>query len=221
MQKIKCIIIEDEPLAAGVLADYIQEVPFLELIHSFKEAISATSFLQEHPIDLIILDLHLPKIKGLDFLRTLSNPPNIIVTTAYHQYAIEGYELNVTDYLLKPFSFNRFLTAVNKVVKLTDTSNIDAIFITINRKKVRILFNEILYIESKKEYVQIHTESGIYTTKMGTAQLEALLPVTGFKRIHRSYIVSIYKIKAYAKDHVEINGKNIPIGKNFRKGFSL
>src|SRR6476620_672284 len=115
MSKIKCIIIEDEPLAAKTLSDYISQVPFLELKGTFKDAILATEYLRENVVDLIFLDIHLPKLKGMAFLKTLTNPPAIIVTTAYHQYAIEGFELNVTDYLLKPYEFERFLIAVNKV----------------------------------------------------------------------------------------------------------
>src|SRR6478672_9246872 len=115
MSKIKCIVVEDEPLAVKVLADYISQVPFLELQDTFKDAILATDFLRDHRTDLIFLDIHLPKLKGMAFLKTLSQPPAVIITTAYHQYAVEGFEMNVTDYLLKPFEFERFLVAVNKV----------------------------------------------------------------------------------------------------------
>src|SRR6476469_8159035 len=115
MSKIKCIIVEDEPLAVKVLSDYIMQVPFLELQQAFKDAILATDYLHEHTVDLIFLDIHLPKLKGMAFLKTLMHPPAVIITTAYHEYAVEGFNLNVTDYLLKPFEFERFLIAVNKV----------------------------------------------------------------------------------------------------------
>src|ERR1700760_2753703 len=117
MSKIKCIIVEDEPLAVKVLADYISQVTFLELQETFKDAILATAYLRDHQPDLIFLDIHLPRLKGMAFLKTLAHPPAVIITTAYHQYAVEGFELNVTDYLLKPFEFERFLVAVNKVKK--------------------------------------------------------------------------------------------------------
>src|SRR5690349_6139168 len=117
MSKIKCIIVEDEPLAVKVLSDYIEQVPFLDLQGSFRDAILATDYLHHHDVDLIFLDIHLPKLKGMAFLKTLTHPPAVIITTAYHQYAIEGFTLNVTDYLLKPFEFDRFLIAVNKVKK--------------------------------------------------------------------------------------------------------
>src|SRR5687768_18047387 len=136
MSNIKCIIIEDEPLAVKVLADYISQVPFLQLEGTFKDAISATDFLRHHTIDLMFLDIHLPKLKGMAFLKTLSDPPAVIITTAYHQYAVEGFELNVTDYLLKPFEFERFLVAVTKVKsaqkqKEIDTSEKDFIFLNV------------------------------------------------------------------------------------------
>src|SRR5690349_12159552 len=145
MSKIKCIVVEDEPLAVKVLVDYISEVPFLELRGTFKDAILATDYLHDHPVDLIFLDIHLPKLKGMAFLKTLANPPAVIITTAYHQYALEGYELNVTDYLLKPIEFERFLAAVNKVRKAHAeryTEDKDFIFLTIQKKKVKISFSE-------------------------------------------------------------------------------
>jgi DNA-binding LytR/AlgR family response regulator len=153
MQKIKCIIVEDEPLAAKLLHDYIIQVSFLELTGTFKEALSAGNHLQNEQADLIFLDIHLPKLKGLSFLRTLANPPAVIVTTAYHQYAVEGFELNVVDYLLKPFSFQRFITAVNKVSKIIQAhpsngkeaiQKESSLTLTIDRKKVRIDYDNIL-----------------------------------------------------------------------------
>src|SRR3990170_6712298 len=142
MSKIKCIIIEDEPLAVKVLSDYISQVPFLELKGSFKDAILATDYLRDNPTDLIFLDIHLPKLKGMAFLKTLIHPPAIIITTAYHQYAVEGFNLNVTDYLLKPFEFERFLTAVTKVkkaeVEKSKPEQRDFIFLNVQKKKVRI-----------------------------------------------------------------------------------
>ncbi|HJS54986.1 MAG TPA: response regulator, partial [Chitinophagaceae bacterium] len=160
MSKIKCIIVEDEPLAARVLSDYISQVPFLELNGTFKDAILATEYLRENSVDLIFLDIHLPKLKGMAFLKTLTNPTAVIITTAYHQYAVEGFSLNVTDYLLKPIEFERFLVAVNKVKaaqgekqKTTESGEKDFIFLNVQKKKVKILFSEIVYIESQREYV--------------------------------------------------------------------
>ena len=224
MSKIKCIIIEDEPLAVKVLSDYILQVPFLELQGTFKDAIVATDYLRDHPIDLIFLDIHLPKLKGMAFLKTLINPPAVIITTAYHQYAVEGFNLNVTDYLLKPFDFERFLIAVNKVKTAkrekqnpNESGEIkDFIFLNVQKKKVKILFSEIVYIESQREYIKIITTKKAYVSKMSTHEIEALLPAHLFKRIHRSFIVSISKIESYTAEIVEVNGVSIPIGRGYR-----
>ncbi|MBV8255145.1 MAG: response regulator transcription factor [Chitinophaga sp.] len=219
MSKIKCIIIEDEPLAAKVLKDYVSEVHFLQLQGVFKDAILASEFLMKNETDLIFLDIHLPKLKGMAFLRTLANPPAVIVTTAYHQYAVEGFSLNVTDYLLKPFEFERFFTAVNKVNadynrKLAEPR--DFIFVNVQKRKVKIPFAEILYIESQKEYIKIVTTKAEYLSKMSTTEMEDLLPAHIFKRIHRSFIVSVNHIDAYTAEMVEIKGIAIPVGRGYK-----
>src|SRR5450432_4119216 len=224
MSKIKCIIIEDEPLAVKVLSDYISKVPFLELQKTFKDAILATDFLRNNQTQLIFLDIHLPKLKGMAFLKTLTHPPAVIVTTAYHQYAVEGFNLNVKDYLLKPFDFERFLVAVNKVkmgeaekqepIESQDIK--DYLFLNVQKKKVKILFSEIVYIESQREYIKIVTTKKEYISKMSTHEMEELLPPNLFKRIHRSFIISISKIESYTAEIVEVNGVSIPIGRVYR-----
>ncbi|MBK9271081.1 MAG: response regulator transcription factor [Saprospiraceae bacterium] len=224
MSNIKCIVIEDEPLAMKVLIEYIGQVPFLELEGSFRNALLAIEFLRENKTDLIFLDLHLPKLKGIDFLKTLVHPPAVIFTTAYHQYALQSYDLNVTDYLLKPFSFERFLVAVNKV-KITrqDGSETDDaptrkdyIFLNVQKKKVKILYSDILYIESQREYIKIVTIKNQFTSKLSTHEMESLLPEKLFKRIHRSFIISTTKVESYTSEQVEINGISIPIGREYR-----
>ena len=224
MSKIKCIIIEDEPLAVKILSDYVSQTPFLELQGSFKDAILATDWLRYNDTDLIFLDIHLPKLKGMAFLKTLTHPPAVIITTAYHQYAVEGFELNVTDYLLKPFEFERFLVAVNKV-KTAQSEKVrsnesqeskDHLFLNIQKKKVKILFSEIVYIESQREYIKIVTTKKEYISKMSTHEIEALLPGHLFKRIHRSFIVSVSRIESYTAEMVEVNGVSIPIGRGYR-----
>lgn len=225
MSKLKCIIIEDEPLAVKVLSDYIAQIPFLDLKGAFKDAILATDFLRYNAIDLLFLDIHLPKLKGMAFLKTLTNPPAVIITTAYHQYAVEGFELNVTDYLLKPFEFERFLIAVNKVKTvekelspLNESPEIkEYLFLNVQKKKVKVLFSEIVYIESQREYIKIVTTKNEYMSKMSTHEIEALLPSNLFKRIHRSFIVSIRKIESYTAEIVEVNGVTIPIGRGYRE----
>jgi two-component system LytT family response regulator len=224
MSKIKCIIIEDEPLATKVLSDYVAQVPFLELQATFKDAILATEWLRENSTDLMFLDIHLPKLKGMAFLKTLIDPPAVIITTAYHQYAVEGFELNVTDYLLKPFEFERFLVAVNKVrstekvkQEIHEGSSVkDHLFLNVQKKKVKILFSEIVYIESQREYIRIVTTKKEYVSKMSTHEIENLLPTTLFKRIHRSFIVSLSKIESYTADSIEVPGATIPVGRGYR-----
>jgi two-component system, LytTR family, response regulator len=223
MSEIKCIIIEDEPLAAKVLADYVAQVPSLSLQASFKDAILASGYLHQHTVDLIFLDIHLPRLKGMAFLKTLAHPPAVIITTAYHQYAVEGFELNVTDYLLKPIEFERFLAAVNKIGKApaaaappTGTPARDYLFLTVQKKKVKILFSEMVYLESQREYVKVVTTKAVYLTKMGTHEIEALLPPSLFRRVHRSFIVSVSKIEAYTADSVELPGATIPVGRGYR-----
>lgn len=225
MSNIRCIIVEDEPLAAKVLADYISQVPFLQLQQTFKDAILATEWLRENKVDLIFLDIHLPKLKGMAFLKTLSHPPSVIITTAYHQYAVEGFELNVTDYLLKPIEFERFLVAVNKVRSAESEKAItpsaddgrDFIFLNVQKKKVKILFSEIEYIESQREYIRIVTTKKVHVTKMSTHEIEELLPANEFKRIHRSFIISMSKIESYSAENVEISGVSIPVGRQYRE----
>lgn len=224
MSSLKCIIIEDEPLAVKVLSDYISQTPFLQLQATFKDAILATEWLRYNSTDLMFLDIHLPKLKGMAFLKTLTNPPEVIITTAYHQYAVEGFDLNVTDYLLKPFEFERFLVAVNKVKTAQSEKNIvgevsatkDFIFLNVQKKKVKISFSEIIYIESQREYIRLVTTKKEYVSKMSTHEIESLLPGHLFKRIHRSFIVSIAKIDSYTAEGVEVNGVFIPIGRDYR-----
>ena len=223
MSKLKCIIIEDEPLAVKVLSDYVSQVPFLDLQKTFKDAILATDYLRNNSTDLIFLDIHLPKLKGMSFLKTLPDPPAVIITTAYHQYAVEGFELNVTDYLLKPIEFERFLIAVNKVKtagsgkqNLTESVGAkDFIFLNVQKKKVKILFSEIVYIESQREYIKIVTTKKEYVSKISTHEIEDALPANLFKRIHRSFIVSLSKIESYSAKTVEVPGKSIPIGRGY------
>lgn len=224
MSNIKCIIIEDEPLAVKILTDYILQVPFLEVKGTFKDAILATEWLRLNTTDLIFLDIHLPKLKGMAFLKTLSHPPAVIITTAYHQYAVEGFNLSVTDYLLKPFDFERFLNAVSKVkithlekLEPTESKEIkDFIFLNAERKRVKILFSEIVYIESQREYIKIVTIKREYISKMGTQEIEDLLPAKLFRRIHRSFIIALSKIESYNAEMVEVNGVSIPVGRGYR-----
>jgi DNA-binding LytR/AlgR family response regulator len=226
MEKYNCIIVEDEPLAAEILKDYIDQVPFLNLIAICEDAIYALDILQKEKIDLVFLDINLPKLKGFDFIKTLKNPPNIIITTAYHEYALQGYECNVVDYLMKPIAFNRFLVAVNKLKQFNETAPIqlpipenekEYIFFNISKKKVKVYFDEILYIESVKEYINVSTINKSILVKFQLSQIEALLPKNNFVRIHRSFIIAKNKIDAFSATEVEINNKQIPIGRSYKE----
>ena len=220
MGLLNCIIVEDEPLAMEVIVDYVRQVPFLKLAGSFGDAVAASEAIKSEKIDVLFLDIHLPVIKGLDFITTLQNPPQIIITTAYHEYAVKGFELNVVDYLLKPIEFGRFLAAANKL-KQSQTNAVESepevFFFNVNKKKVRVMRDEILYIESLKEYVRIVTPTRKLITKFQIGQIEELLPKNYFLRIHRSFIIAKSKVEAYTANDVEVMGKQIPIGSGFKE----
>jgi DNA-binding LytR/AlgR family response regulator len=225
MERYSCIIVEDEKLASELLEDYLKETPFLELKHTCSDALKALEILQKEQIDVIFLDINLPKLKGLDFIKILKKAPQIIITTAHREFALEGYELNVVDYLLKPISFNRFLMAVNKL-RMTDNlviQNVPSqqterayIFINNNKKKIKIYTDEILYIESKKEYICIVTVKNTYQTKFQLSEIEEQISKSKFLRIHRSFIVAIDKVVAFSATDVEINSMQIPIGRSYK-----
>jgi DNA-binding LytR/AlgR family response regulator len=223
----ECLIIEDEPLAAEVLEDYVRAVPFLHLRGVCPDALFALEFLQTHPVDLLFLDIHLPRLKGLDFLKVLQHPPQVILTTAYHEYALQGYEFNVVDYLLKPIEFGRFLQAVHKLEphrprpggqeQAPIASEPRFHFFNVDKKRVKVLEDDILYIESLKEYVRVVTASQALVTKFQLGQIEEQLATGQFLRIHRSFLVARGKITAYTATHVEVMGRELPIGRNYKE----
>jgi len=227
MERYSCIIVEDEPLAAEVLEDYIGQVHYLDLKGTCSNAIYAMELLQREQVDLLFLDIHLPKLKGFDFLKTLKNPPQVIVTTAYQEYALLGYELNVIDYLLKPIDFNRFLMAVNKIRQRVELMRGDSmataspdrpyLYFNVHKKQVKIFLDEILYIESLREYVKITTRSKSILTKLQLGEVEEMLAKNSFLRVHRSFIVSKEKIEAFSATEIEVAGKQIPIGRNYKE----
>lgn len=217
---LNCLIVEDEPLAADVLVDYIQQLPFLKLKATCSNAMDALSVLQRESIDLVFLDIHLPGLKGLDFLKTLKNPPAVILTTAYHQYALQSYELNVVDYLLKPIEFTRFVEAVNKVKSKETGDARETIAVHADKKTVIIPIADILYIESQKEYIKIQTSTASIVTKHSLSKMEEQLSPARFLRIHRSFIVALEKITAFSGHEVDLRGKSIPIGGNYRETVS-
>jgi len=228
IKKIRCLVIDDELPARDVLQKHIAGVEVLELAGSCTNAVEALSFLQSNTVDLLFLDIQMPHILGTNFIRTLKNPPKVIFTTAYRKYAIEGFELDAVDYLLKPISFDRFLKAVNKIFQLNLQDNTKAgtenqsepaqpfLYLRADRKMVKVLFNDILYIEGLRDYIRIFTTTKTIITKHLLASLEEMLPSDAFLRIHRSYIVSISKIDSFNSDTIEISKKELPIGRLFK-----
>lgn len=218
---LNCLIVEDEPLAAEILEDYIEDVPFLKLRGTYSDAIEAMEVLAKEQIEVLFLDIHLPKIKGLAFLRTLKNPPQVILTTAYHQYALEGYELEVVDYLLKPIEFARFLKAVQKLKKegvppIDSSRERPFRFFNENKRMVKVYLDEILYVESMKEYVKIIAKDQEVLTKFQIGSLEEELADANLIRVHRSFLVALDKIDAYSAVEIDIRGNRLPIGRSYR-----
>ena len=217
-KKIRCLVIDDELPAREILKKHIAGVENLKLAGTCTNAVEALSFLQTNTVDLLFLDIQMPQILGTNFLRTLKNPPKVIFTTAYRKFAVEGFELDAVDYLLKPISFERFLKAVNKVLQVNLQSNNTAsapvehqaeaaqsfLYFRADRKMIKVLFNDILYIEGLKDYIRIITTGRAIVTKHLLASLEEMLPPDDFIRIHKSYIIAINKIDSYNADSVEI-----------------
>jgi len=224
---IRCLVVDDEPPAREIVKRYIAELPLLELAGECGNALQTMSFLQQHPVDLLFLDIKMPQLSGTGLLKVLKHPPKVIFTTAHAEYALEGYELDVVDYLLKPVQFERFLKAVHKVIQLpvaepaapsVEIKKEAFIYFRADRKMVKVLLNDILYIESMKDYVKVYTTAGVIITKQSIRSLEAMLPEQLFVRTHRSFIVSLQKIKSFTTELIEIDKAEVPIGKLFRNG---
>ena len=230
---VRCLIVDDEPMARDVVRRYVEQVPSLSVVGEFGNAIEATLFLQKNTVDMIFLDIRMPQLSGTDFVRSLRNVPKIIFTTAHKEYAHEGFDLDVVDYLLKPIRFDRFLRAVNKAFpqkqqemdKATAGAAYDLkfaspfIYLKVDRKMVKIMLDEILYIESDKDYVKVFTTGSTIITRQTISSVEAMLSENKFFRIHRSYIVSLDKVRSFTNEIVEIGNKELPIGKLYRNGF--
>jgi len=224
MLALNCLIIEDEPLAAEIISDYIRQIPGLSLNGICSDAFSAMEKLRSEKIDVIFLDINLPKLNGIDFIKTINGNFHIILTTAYHQYAFEGYELNVADYLLKPIEFGRFVQAMNKVfsryeMKKQIREDDKHYFFAVDKTRIRIQAHDVLYIESLKDYVHIYTKEKKIITKFRIGEMETVLDDPRFLRIHKSYIVNTNKIGSYSATRLEIAGKSLPIGRTYRKIF--
>lgn len=224
--KIRTLIVDDEPLALQVLENYIAQLPELELVAQCNNAIEAHHVLQEEKIDLMCLDINMPQISGIDFLSSLSNPPLVIFTTAFSDYALESYNLDVVDFLLKPISLDRFMKAINKVVEKLNSKQkavqqeVDYFYVKADKKLIKVNYEDIIYIEGLKDYVIIRTEDGRIITLQTMKSLTDKLPENRFLRVHRSYLVNIDKINSIMGNMIEVMEKGkvkmIPIGKNYK-----
>lgn len=228
---LKCVIIDDEPLARECITNYVNEVDFLELIGTGSNPLDLTQLLDSHEVELVFLDIQMPVMNGIDFLKMVQNPPMVIITTAYPSFALEGFQLNVLDYMLKPITFNRFFKAVSKAKdyhQLLTKSGVantpakinpagDYFFIKCDYKYERIYFNDILYVQGLENYVSIHTHKGKYITLLSLKTVEENLDQQSFIRVHKSYIVSISKIEAIENNEIVIQTSRIPISRNYRE----
>ncbi|MFY0688457.1 MAG: response regulator transcription factor [Cyclobacteriaceae bacterium] len=232
MSEMKCLIVDDESLARTVIENYINDVEGLALVASVSSAVEALGALQKHPIDLIFLDIEMPKLSGLDFLDSLKSPPKTIITTAHRDYAVESYEYEVVDYLLKPIRFSRFLKAVNKLINTkpvntksthsksaatVESKEIDHIFLKADKKLVKVYYEAIICIESLKDYVKVKTRDGDLIVHFNLQQITNILPAKKFVRVHRSFTIPIKKVAAINGNQIEIEGQKIPIGRNYQK----
>ena len=218
MRTISCVITDDEPVARKGLQGYVEKVDFLRLAGVFDNAISLNSFLKENRVDLLLLDIEMPYLTGLDLVQSLSNPPKVIFTTAYEQYALKGYELEVTDYLLKPISFERFLKAVNRVHAVLGEAPTPDLFVKTDSKLERVLLDELLYVESMENYVALHTTHGRLITHATLKSVVEHLPADRFLQVHKSYVVNVGKITHLEGNMIGIGKAMIPVSRGLKEG---
>lgn len=220
MNRLKCLIVEDEELARILLSTYISKTQTLELVGECSNPLEAIEFLRQQQVDVLLLDIQMPELNGLDFLRSMDHRPHVILTTAYSEYALEGYELNVVDYLLKPFSFERFLKAVQKITVRVPLSMVPKTHLLIKseHKVHRLDLNELLYVQSMREYVAYYTTFGRVLSLGSLKQLEEELPSNRFVRIHKSYLVAIDRVRTLDGNFLSVGDTLLPIGANYKEG---
>ena len=223
MDKYSCIIIEDEPLALEKTKDFVNKVPFLHLSATFDNALSGLTYLNNNKVDLLFLDINMDELSGIELLESSKITSQVIITTAYQEYALKGYELQITDYLLKPFTFNRFLQAVNKAQKNLSQKfadkQVDFIFIKTENRLEKIMINDILYIEGMRDYLRIHTSNKKIMTLQSFNELEQLLPSHLVCRVHKSYMIAINKIDAIERGRIKIADQLIPVSETYKEAF--
>ena len=247
MLRLTCAILDDEPLALDLLADYCAQMPFLELKGRFHDALAGLAFLQDNPVDVVLLDISMPRLTGLQLVQLLPVPaPRIIFTTAFDQYAVQSYTLNAADYLLKPIAFDRFLQAVNKVrpvagaaaamgsntastlpaaveaaaAPAAPVAPADAMFVKNEHRLQRVAFDDILYVEGMKEYLMLHTTAGNILTLQSFRRVEEVLPPERFARIHKSFLVALSRIEHVERGKVQVAGRLLPVGDTYRDAFA-
>ncbi|WP_299886112.1 LytTR family DNA-binding domain-containing protein [uncultured Lacinutrix sp.] len=224
--KIKCVIIDDERLAIEVIESHLKNFDHVEVVASFDNPLKAYPVLEREKVDVIFLDINMPQMTGFSFIENLTNKPLIVITTAYREYAVKSFELNVLDYLVKPIPFNRFLKTINKIYQQVYVNNVSGdsnlqqephIFLKVNKKLIKINLNDILFIESLKDYIKVITTLGDYVVHKSLTAITEELPQSNFMRVHRSYTISINKIVALEGNTIEIATRKIPIGRNYLK----
>ena len=224
MDKYSCIIIEDEPLALEKTKDFVHKVPFLTLSATFDNALTGLSYLNNNKVDLLFLDINMDELSGIELLESSKITSQVIITTAYQEYALKGYELQITDYLLKPFTFNRFLQAVNKAQqnlsqRTADKQQVDFIFVKTENRLEKIMIGDILYIEGMRDYLRIHTANKKIMTLQSFNELEQLLPSHLVCRVHKSYMIAINKIDAIERGRIKIGDQLIPVSETYKEAF--
>ena len=223
MDKINCIIIEDEPLALEKTTDFVNKVPFLQLSATFDNALTGLSYLNSNRVDVLFLDINMDELTGIELLESTKINSEVIITTAYQEYALKGYELRITDYLLKPFTFNRFLQAVNKahdnITNRTSNAQPDFIFVKTENRLEKILLSEIIYIEGMRDYRRIHTVDKKVMTLQNFSDFEKIIPSTLLCRVHKSYMVALNKIESVERGRIKIGNQVIPISETYKEAF--
>jgi DNA-binding LytR/AlgR family response regulator len=228
--KIRTLIVDDEPHAIEVIESHLEKFSQFEVVGKCRDAIGAFQLLQQKSVDLMFLDIKMPGMTGTDFLKNLKNPPKVIFTTAYSEYAIDAFELNAVDYLLKPISFERFFKAIDKVYQLNDHKSSTTLvhenpvsdresflYLKVDRKTIKVNVKDILWIESLRDYVKVVVKDNVYITKQKISILEEMLPETSFVRIHRSFIVAIAKISSFYSYSIQVDTHELPIGRNYKQ----
>jgi len=221
VEQIKCIIVDDEPLAQDIISEYISRFDFLIETGKFDDALSAMKFMGKEAVDIIFLDIQMPLLDGVNFIKTLKNPPKVIFTTAHRQFAVEGFELNAIDYLVKPIPFHRFVQAVGKIRSIEasalENDDTSAAFFRVDKKTIKVKYSDIQLIESLKDYIRVVLKDRSFVTYQSLAGILTLLPDSQFIQVHKSFIVNFQYVEAMEGNSLEIGGNRVPIGRSYRE----